>query len=377
MADQPLLTPLSLAGLELPNRVIMSPMTRARADNAQLAPTALHATYYRQRASAGLIVTEGTWVNEQAIGAVNVPGIYTDVQVDGWKQVTWAVHQAGGRIFCQLAHTGALSQPNPATGTYPLAPSAVNVNERAFGSEGMKPTPTPEPFTRQQIEQTVRDYGTAARNARRAGFDGVEIHGQGSQLIPQFLNPLTNLRDDEYGGSPAGRARFLLAVVEEVRSVWDTPRVGVKISPYWTAPMFRPTTATCADYGEVVRILSTAGLAYLHLMGPRYGAVLGPELIGTEPFDPWRRYKANFPGQVITNVLFTQASGNQIIAEGTADAVSFAAQWIANPDLVDRFARGLPLAEADPATYYAGGAKGYIDYKPFGANASLSPGSDR
>lgn len=364
-AVQPLLRPLDLAGLELPNRVVMSPMTRARAENAELAPTQLQATYYRQRASAGLIVTEGVWVNEQAIGAVNIPGIYTDVQVEGWKLVTKAVHDAGGRIFCQLAHTGALSQPNPATGTFPLGPSAVNLEERAFGSKGMQPTPTPRPFTKQQLEQTVRDYGTAARNARRAGFDGIEIHAQGSQLIPQFLNPLTNHRDDEYGVTVAGRARLLLAIVEETKAVWDDPRVGVKISPYWTAPMFRPTPQTCADYGEVIRYLSTAGLAYLHLMGPRYGAVLGPEVIGTEPLDPWRRYKPDFPGHVITNVLFNQDSGNQVIAEGTADAVSFAGQWIANPDLVDRFTRGLPLTEPDPATFYTGGPKGYTDYETY------------
>lgn len=350
----------------------MSPMTRSRAENPELAPTQLHATYYSQRASAGLIITEGVWINEQAIGAVNVPGIYTDVQVTSWEMVTKAVHEAGGRIFCQLSHTGSLSQPNAATGTTPLGPSAVNLNERAYGDSGMRPTPTPGAFTREQLEQTVRDYGTASRNARRAGFDGVEIHAQGSQLVAQFLNPLTNLRDDEYGGSIANRMRLLHEIVDAVAAPWDRPRVGVKISPYWTAPMFRPNTTTCAEYEEVIRALDADSLAYLHLMGPRYGSVLGPELIGTEPLDAWRRYKSAFDGHIFTNVQFTRESGNQIIAEGTADAVSFAGEWVSNPDLVDRFARDLPLAVADRTLYYTGGAKGYIDYPRYDEQSVLT-----
>jgi N-ethylmaleimide reductase len=360
---QPLLAPLTLGGLRLPNRVVMAPMTRARADNPELAPNPLHATYYGQRASAGLVITEGTWVNEQAIGFIHVPGIYTPAQVAGWNPVTDAVHTSGGRIICQLGHTGALAQPNPTTGTHPVGPSAINIQEKSYAVSGMKDTVTPRALTKAEIEQTIADYAAAARNARQAGFDGVEIHAQGSHLIAQFLNPAVIHRDDGYGGSLTNRARLLLSIVKEVTAVWDTPRVGVKISPYWSSgPAFQPTAHTLADYDQIIRQLSAAGLAYLHLMGPRPG--LSPELVGPNPLSPFARYRPAFAGPIVANVGFTQHLGNAIIEQGAADAASFAAPYIANPDLVARFTDGHPLAQPNPATFYTGGAAGYTDYPP-------------
>jgi N-ethylmaleimide reductase len=353
--QQPLLQPVRLGDLELPNRIVMAPMTRARADNADLAPTELQAVYYAQRATAGLIISEGTWVSDQAIGFINVPGIYTDVQTVGWATVTRAVHEAGGRIISQLGHAGSISHPDHFAGRLPAGPSAVNPGEKCFTPTGMKDAVTPRAFTADEIAATIEDYRTAAANARRADFDGIEIHAQGSQLIAQFVNPRLNQRTDAYGGSTERRARFLLDVIAAVSEVWDAGRIGVKISPYWTSgTAFTADEETLTDYDWVIKQLSLAGLAYLHLMGP---ASPGERLA------PFARYRALYDGTILANVGFTQKAGNDIIEHGLADAVSFGAPFIANPDLVARFAEGHPLAEADRATFYAGSTDGYTDYR--------------
>ncbi|MDX3853960.1 alkene reductase [Streptomyces sp. AK02-01A] len=356
--SQPLLRPVRLGALELPNRVVMAPMTRARAHNADLAPTELQATYYAQRAGAGLIISEGTWVNDEAIGFINVPGIYSDAQTAGWTVVTEAVHAAGGRIVSQLGHVGSVSHPDHFGGRLPAGPSAVNPGEKSFAPSGMKDTVTPRAFTAAEIGDTLAGYRTAAVNARRAGFDGLEIHAQGPQLIGQFLNPRLNKRTDAYGGSPERRAQFLLDVLDAVNGVWDSPRVGVKISPYWTSgAAFTADEETLTDYDQLIKKLGGGGLAYLHLMGPT--AVAGT---AEERLAPFARYRALYDGPIVANVGFTQDTGNEIIENGVADAVSFGAPFIANPDLVERFAEGHPLAEADRATIYAGHTEGYTDY---------------
>ncbi|MDT6987248.1 alkene reductase [Streptomyces lusitanus] len=356
-APQPLLRPVRLGALELPNRVLMAPMTRARATNPGLVPTDLHAEYYTQRASAGLIVTEGTWVGPDAIGYIHVPGIYTDEQTAGWAEVTDAVHAAGGRIVSQIGHLGAVSHPDHLGGRLPVAPSAVNPEEMTFTPDGPKETVTPRALTGAEIAATLDDYRRAAENARRAGFDGQEIHAQGNHLIAQFLNPRLNRRTDAYGGSGEKRARFLLDVVETVTDVWGAGRVGVKLSPYWRSGFaFTADEELLADYDQLLKRLGDSDLAYLHLVGPEAGAGVDDTLT------TFGRFRAHYRGSVVANLGFTRESGNDLIERGLADAVSFGAPYIANPDLVERFVRGLPLAEGDRDTYYAGGERGYVDY---------------
>ncbi|MFI0900826.1 alkene reductase [Streptomyces sp. NPDC020983] len=350
----PLLRPAVLGELRLPNRVLMAPATRARATAPGLAPTELHAAYYAQRAGAGLLITEGTWISREAVGFANVPGVYSDEQVAGWRRVTSLVHALGGRIVLQLWHCGAVSHPDLLGGAPPLGPSAVDPHERAFTPGGFRPAPVPRAMTPSDIARTLADYAAASANARRAGFDGVEVHALGPYLIPQFLNPRLNLRTDGYGGTPAGRRRFLLEVVEAVAGAWDGRRVGVRLSPRWaSSDRFPADASTDAEYAELVAALNDAPLAYLHLRGPEAGA---PDLAF------FARYRALYRGPLIANLGFTPSTAAAALAGGHADAVSFAAHFIANPDLVTRIALGLPLSAPDEDTYYTPGPKGYTDY---------------
>ncbi|MHC5906519.1 alkene reductase [Streptomyces sp. S6] len=351
MLDQPILRPLDLGDLRLPNRVVMAPVTRARATDDGLVPTDLHTAYYAQRAGAGLIVTEGTWISEQAIGFTAVPGIYTEEQIAGWRRVTDVVHALGGRIVLQLWHTGAASHPDHLGGRTPAGPSAVNPNERSFTPGGFKETVTPREMTAADIAATVADYGKAAGNARRAGFDGVEIQAVGSFLLPQFLNPLLNHRTDAYG---TDRHRLLLDVVDAVAAAWDGRRVGVRLSPYWTSgDWFLADDDTLADFDTLVERLDGGPVGYLHLRGRDRA---------TPATDDFTRYRKRFHGPLIANNGFGPDSANAALTADAADAVSFGTAFIANPDLVTRFALGQPLSAADPGTYYTGGAAGYVDY---------------
>ncbi|GAA2808367.1 alkene reductase [Crossiella cryophila] len=354
MTDQPLFQPVRLGGLDLPNRVLMAPMTRARTHNPELAPGELQATYYAQRATAGLIISEGTWVNRDAIGYLNVPGIYTDTQTQGWAQVTAAVHEAGGRITSQLGHVGALSHPDHHNGRLPAGPSAVNPRAQSFTSQGMQDTVTPRALTTAEIKQTIADYRTAAANAKRAGFDGVEIHAQTGHLLAQFLNPHFNQRTDSYGGSKENRARILLDILHAITENWDTARISVKLSPHFAdGNTFIADEETLAGYDHLIGNLT--GLAYLHLVGPAEAA---------ERRGFYTHYRELYQGNLVANLGFTKDSANELIGDGLADAVAFGAPFIANPDLVARFAHDHPLAEADRETYYAGHSNGYTDYPP-------------
>ncbi|CCH31112.1 alkene reductase [Actinosynnema sp. NPDC047251] len=314
---RPLLTPVELGGFRLPNRVVMAPVTRARAGDG-LVPTELHAVYYGQRASAGLIVTEGTWVGERAVGFPNVPGVYSDEQVAAWRRVTDVVHALGGRIVVQLWFSGSAA---------------------------------PHEMSTADIRDVVADFATAAAQARRAGFDGVEVHAVGAFLLPRFLNARTNQRTDGYRGG-----RLLFEIVDEVGAVWGDGRVGVRISPYWDADEgFSADESTVVAYQEYVRRLGDRSLAYLHLRGP--------ELTGPAPdFADFARYREVFDGPMIANLGFDRESGDAIVAAGVVDAVSYAKHYIANPDLVARFALGRDLSPGDPETYYQGGPEGYVDY---------------
>ncbi|MEU0135755.1 alkene reductase [Streptomyces sp. NPDC006296] len=355
--NQPLLQPVRLGALELPNRVVVAPMTRSRATNAELAPTALHATYYTQRAGSGLIISEGTWASPDAIGFVNVPGIYTDAQTSGWAKVTESVHAAGGRIISQIGHVGAVSHPDHLGGRLPAGPSAINPREMSFTPDGPKDTVTPRALTAADIGTTIDTYRQAAANALRAGFDGLEIHAQASHLVAQFLNPRLNQRTDAYGGSSEKRAQLLFDIVDAVSSVWGGDRIGVKLSPYWRRePAFTADAETLTDYDLLLKRLSDTDLAYLHLVGPE------PDTGTDGTFTAFTRFRTHYRGAVIANSGFTQATGNELLERKLADAVSFGAPFIANPDLVDRFTHGHPLAAGNRDTYYAGGAEGYTDY---------------
>jgi N-ethylmaleimide reductase len=370
---QPLLRPVCLGDLRLPSRVVMAPMTRARADNEGRVPTGLHAAYYAQRASAGLIIAECSWVSERAIGFMNAPGLYTERQEAAWTQVTGVVHAMGGRIVAQLSHAGANSHPDHLGGALPAGPSAVNPQEITRTPAGRRETLTPRAMTGADIDAAVADFAAAAARARRAGFDGVEIAGNGTYLIAQFLNRRLNRRTDGHGSR---RGRLLLEIVDAVAAVWDGRRVGVRLSPYWTVhdvPYRRsggyPYTAddqTLADYDGLVAELGERPVAYLHLRGR------APAAPGSAPnASEFARYRTLFGGPLIANHGFTGETGNAIIEAGAADAVSFSRLFIANPDLVSRFALGHGLAVSDSRTHYSGGARGYVDYPMWPGAAGL------
>ncbi|QYN18712.1 alkene reductase [Amycolatopsis sp. DSM 110486] len=370
--QQPLLRPYDLGDLWLRNRVVMAPMTRARAENRDLAPMPMHAEYYRQRAGAGLIVSEGTWISPGAIGSVNVPGLYSDEQVAGWTEVTGAVHAERGVIFSQLAHTGASSHPDYHGGHLPVAPSAVNPGGRVFTpAGGFTDTVTPRALTVDEIAEIVEQYRCAAANARRAGFDGVEIHAQRGYLIAQFLNPALNLRTDTYGGSAENRARFLFEILEAVTGVWGPHRVGVKFAPYQE---IGSTTGVAPElltgHEHVAERLNDHPLAYLHLMMTRRpNELVTPDQRRASLV----RFRPRYRGTLVANAGMDQESGNLVITEGLADLVSFAQLFIANPDLPTRFERGHPLAVADRETFYQGGTSGYADYPAYAGESESQP----
>jgi len=358
MNTQALLTPVKLGPYELKNRVAMAPMTRDRADNPELAPTAMHAEYYGQRATAGLIITEGSQISPQGVGYIYTPGIHSAAQVKGWEQVTDAVHARGGRIFLQLWHVGYVSHPDFHGGALPVSASALNPQTKTYTSKGqMKETVTSRALSTEEVQQVVRDFAQGAKNAMAAGFDGVEIHGANGYLIEQFLRDGTNLRTDQYGGGIPNRARFLLEVVDAVSAAVGAGRTGVRLSPAntWNVPADSDTRAL---YDYVIGQLSERGLAYLHLREPAGDVSSIPNMVA----DVTRHYRAIYQGTLITNTGYDREKGNAVIAKGEADLVAFGAPFIANPDLVERFREDAPLAKADPATFYTPGEKGYTDY---------------
>jgi N-ethylmaleimide reductase len=360
--QQPLLEEYQLGDLRLKNRIIMASLTRGRATNAGLVPTPLMAEYYAQRASAGLILSEGTWVNAKSIGFINVPGIYTPEQVEGWKLVTRAVHDNGGLIFSQLGHIGCASHPDFFDGELPAGPSAINPQTKSFTPEGFKDSLTPRELTVAEIKQTVRDYKQAAQNAKEAGFDGVEVHALVGMLIPQFLSLATNQRTDEYGGSIENRARIIFEILDAIIQVWDSTRVAIKFTPVAISNVgiMTPDEETIPMFQYILKKLSDYNLAYLHIVGPAEDLTGTPVAVLQDNY--FSHFRRHYSGRLMANLGFTQESGNAILKDGTADLVSFGAPFIANPDLVERFQHHLPLAESNRDTYYAGGENGYTDY---------------
>ncbi|WP_072364807.1 alkene reductase [Chitinophaga sancti] len=359
---QPLLEEYQIGDLKLKNRVIMASLTRGRATNPGLVPTPLMARYYAQRASAGLILSEGTWVSEKSIGFINVPGIFTREQVEGWKLVTNAVHEKGGLIFSQLGHIGAASHPDFFHGELPAGPSAINPQTHSYTPEGFKETVTPREFTVAEIKQTIQDYQQAANNAKEAGFDGIEIHAQAGMLIPQFLSLATNQRSDEYGGSIENRARIIFEILDAILEVWESTRVAIKFTPvaYSHVGIVTPDEETIPMFQYILKKLNDYNLAYLHIVGPAEDLTGTPVTVLQQ--DYFSHFRHHYSGRLMANLGFTQESGNAILQEGTADLVSFGAAFIANPDLAARFRYNLPLSEMNRDTLYSGEENGYTDY---------------
>ena len=360
MTPQSLLTPYHTDKLNLRNRVVMAPMTRSRADNAAGVPNDLMVKYYSQRASAGLVITEGTYVSREAVGYINVPGIYTPAQVAGWQNITSAVHELGGTIFVQLWHVGRMSHPDLLGGNLPLSASALNPHAQVFTPTGMKDTVAPAAMTTAQIKQTVADFVLAAQNALAAGFDGLEIHSSNGYLFHQFFNGTSNHRTDEYGGSIENRARFFFEVLDAMKAAGvDLGKVGARLNPSLDG-LFGTTldAETIPTFDYIVRRLNDYGLAYLHLSEP-FTDVSQNEF--AEPHIA-KHYRPLYQGTLIINGGFDQEKGNQVLADGDADLVAYGTLFIANPDLVARFEHHAPLAEGDKATFYVPGAHGYTDY---------------
>jgi N-ethylmaleimide reductase len=355
-----LFSPIELGPYRLANRIVMAPLTRGRAGRGK-APGVLNAEYYGQRASAGLIITEATQVSPQGVGYPNTPGIHTREQVAGWRLVTKAVHERGGKIFLQLWHVGRISHPGMQEGgVLPVAPSAIQPKGNAFTDEGEKPFVTPRALEIGEIAGVVAQFRDGAANALEAGFDGVEIHGANGYLIDQFLRDGANRRTDDYGGSVENRARFLLEVAESVGEIWGAERVGVRISPTSAFNDMRDSEPQ-ATFRYVAERLGKLGIAYLHV-------VEGTE---TEDYDFLRgdgaeRFSQNlrsaFGRTFIANGGYDYERANASLASERVDLISFGRLFIANPDLPERFARNARLNTPDPATFYGGEAKGYTDY---------------
>lgn len=351
-SDTPLFTPTKVGDLNISNAMVMAPMTRNRAPENIATP--LMSKYYAQRASAGFIVSEGAQISEEAVGYPATPGIYNDAQVEGWKQVTHAVHAQNGYIFCQLWHCGRVSHPDFHQGALPVAPSAIQPAGQAFTFEGMKDFVTPRALEVSEIKNIVDQYRHAAVCAIEAGFDGVEIHAANGYLIDQFLRDGSNQRKDEYGGSLENRTRFLLEIVDAVSQAVGAEKVGVRLSPINAFNDMHDSNAQ-ALFNNVANNLSDLGLAYLHVVEV---SMAGEQ---AEDFDMGRLRQA-FKGCYIANGGFNATSANAALASHHADLVSFGIPYLANPDLLERFKQSAELNTPNHTTFYGGDEHGYTDY---------------
>lgn len=352
MSTPTLFSPIRIGELELPNRIFMAPLTRARATASRI-PNELMAEYYCQRASAGLILSEATVVSPQGIGYADTPGIWSAEQVEGWKKTTQAVHDAGGRIFLQLWHVGRISHPTFLNGELPVAPSAIAPKGNVSHIRPETPFLVPRALRRDELAGIVANFRLGAQNALAAGFDGVEIHGANGYLLDQFLQDTSNTRTDDYGGSIENRARLMLEVADAVIGVWGAARVGMHLSPRGDAHDMGDSDPL-ATFGYVASELGKRKLAF----------IAARERLGADSIGP--QLKKLFGGVYVANEGFDLASGNAALAAGDADAIAFGKLFISNPDLPRRFREGAALNEWNGATFYAPGAAGYTDYLALG-----------
>lgn len=342
--------PVKLGNITLPHRFAMAPMTRSRA-KPDGTPGDLAAEYYAQRASLGLIITEGTQPSDDGQGYTTTPGIYTDAHVAGWKKVTSAVHKAGGRIFIQLMHAGRMAHPdNTPHHRQPVAPSAVAPGQQMFTPTGMQDAPTPRALTTEEIKATVQDFRLAARRSIEAGADGVEIHGANGYLIQQFFAPNANLRTDEYGGSIVNRARFALEVAKAVAAEIGAERTGIRLSPLGNSGGLNEGPEAAGLYRYLVAELNKLNLAYLHILHT------GDDNLVQDLRKAWTHsFLVNRPNATPENL-------DQDVKTGLADLVPVGKMALANPDLVTRLQKKAPLNQPNPATFFGGGAAGFTDY---------------
>jgi N-ethylmaleimide reductase len=358
----PLFQPLQAGDLNLPNRIVMAPLTRCRADAGRV-PNALMARYYAQRAGAGLILSEATSVSPQGVGYPDTPGIWSEEQVEGWKRVTNAVHASGGRIFLQLWHVGRISHPDYLNGELPVAPSAIAPQGHVSLLRPQRDYVTPRALETDEIPGIVAAYRKGAENAKRAGFDGVEIHGANGYLLDQFLQDSTNKRTDAYGGSVENRARLLLEVTDAAIAVWGAGRVGVHLAPRGDAHTMGDSDPL-GTFGYVAEQLGKRGIAFIFTRESLGENRIGPSL------------KKRFGGVLIANEGFNRESAQQVLVAGEADAVSFGKEFISNPDLPRRLYLDAPLNPFHPETFYGYGlqdrAVGYTDYPGLAENEEVS-----
>lgn len=354
---------LALGNLTLNNRIIMAPLTRMRSKQPGNIPHTLNAEYYAQRASAGLIIAEATQISQQGQGYPATPGIHSNEQVKGWKLVTDAVHKEGGKIFLQLWHVGRIShsshQPN---GGLPVAPSAIKPTGEVMTADWKQADyETPHALETDEITSIVADYKHAAKNAKEAGFDGVEVHGANGYLLDQFLQDGSNKRNDEYGGSVANRARFLLQAVDAATDVWGKDRVGVRLSPYGTFNDMSDSDPV-ELFTYVLEQLSERSIAYVHVIEPRATNAGGNDTVESDTLSTSKLFRKLFKGVFISAGGYNPESAKQAIEKGEVDAVAFGRIYIANPDLPERIKLGAELNPYNRDTFYGGAEKGYTDY---------------
>lgn len=361
-----LLDPIDHA-LSLRNRVVMAPMTRSRA-SADHVPTEIMATYYGERANAGLIITEGTAPSPNGVGYPRIPGLYNGAQADGWRNVTERVHRNGGRMVAQLMHTGRISHPdNMPDGAEVLAPSAIQASDTTMHVDGKGELPLPEPraMTASDIGEVITEFVTAAERAVRAGFDGIELHAANGYLLEQFINPGTNQRDDQYGGSIENRCRLVLLIAEQVSQAIGNDRVGIRLSPNGQFNEVGPFDGQFETFDHLTRQLDRLSVAYIHLVDHEsMGSTPLPEEIRTH-------IRKHFSGLLILSGGYTADHAERMIQHGHCDLVAFGRPYIANPDLIERWTLNAPLAEPRQELFYTPGPEGYIDYPTLADTARL------
>jgi len=352
-----LLSPYKLGNIELKNRIVMAPMTRSRAIGN--IPNQLMAEYYQQRAAAGLIITEGTSPSPNGLGYSRIPGIYSEAQVEGWKKITNAVHSKGGKIFVQLMHTGRISRhENMPDNAVIIAPSAVKPSGQMWtDSNGMQDYLIPTEMVIEEINHTEQEYVAASVNAIKAGFDGVELHGANGYLLEQFLSPVSNVRNDDYGGSINNRCRFLLEIIKGVIEAIGRDKVGLRLSPYGVASDMPPYAEIKDTYKYLTEILNSIGILYIHLVD--HSSMGAPEV----PLEIKKSIRRRFDQTIILSGGYTMERAENELEGGLANLIAFGKPFINNPDLVQRFTNGWLLSKVlDMNTFYSPGEKGYTDY---------------
>jgi N-ethylmaleimide reductase len=373
-----LFQPVQLGSYKLKHRVVMAPLTRSRSIQPGNIPSALNACYYAQRASAALIISEATQISQQGQGYAWTPGIHSSAQIEGWRLVTEAVHRAGGLIFLQLWHVGRISHPSlQPDGMLPVAPSAIRPAGNAFiekedGTSGFTPFVTPRALETEEMPYIVRQYERAARNAKTAGFDGVEVHAANGYLLDQFIESSTNKRTDQYGGSVDNRSRLLMETILAVVGVWRADRVGVRLSPMGAINEISDNDPE-KTFGCIAKKLNDFNLAYLHIVNPAMAALESKTVLDARALRMVDLIRRKYRGTLIYAGGFDHDTAESWLQLGRADVIAFGRKFMANPDLPDRFRRNAPLNADDPSTYYGGGMRGYVDYPTLTQQRNAEP----